>query len=80
LNILRTHYTPTQRALAAARRATATHKDAGLLRHPDTVNLLHVGKTVGQAAKEAGVSSSAVTQAKRVLKSAEPEVVAAPPS
>lgn len=77
LNLIRTHYTPSQRAMFAAKRATATKADAGSMRHPATTNLELLGKTVGQAAKETGVSSSTVAVAKRVMRLAAPEVTSA---
>jgi len=71
LNVLRTHYTPSQRAIFAAARANATQGDGrwkSQLRHPEVV-------TMAEAAKEVGLSRSAVARAKRLAREAAPEVV-----
>lgn len=60
----------------AAERAKATKADAGRLRHASNSKFgVAAAVTVGEAAKEAGVSRSAVHVAKHVLRSAAPEVV-----
>jgi len=81
LNILRTQYTPSQRAMFAAKRATATKRDAVMMRRDrqkdTTAHLLSYPKTVSQASKEVAVSATLTTQAKSVLRRATPEVVSA---
>ena len=84
LNILRTHWTPSQRAMFAARRATLTKSDGGRRRHSASTNSYWLGKSVNsqgkslqEAANEAGVGRNQVAQAKRLLRTAAPEVVQA---
>lgn len=77
LNIIRTHYTVSQRGIYGARRATATKSDAGRMRHPATMNSELLGMTIAQAAQEVGVSPATVAEGKRILRLASTEVVAA---
>lgn len=77
LNILRTHYTPSQRAMYAAKRATATKAEGGRRKHGSTSPNLVMQKTASEAARESGVAESAVIQAKAIRRAAAPEVVAA---
>ena len=77
LNILRTHYTPSQRAMFAAGRATATRSDASKRRGIfQTKNSLEERPaSIGEAAAEAGINRSSVIVAKRIARAAAPEVV-----
>lgn len=73
LNVLRTHYTSSQRAMFAAERANATKGDFARnskFRDPGVV-------TVADAAEETGVAVSTVAMAKRIKRDAAPEVSAA---
>lgn len=84
LNLIRTHYTPSQRAMFADSVANATKSDgpAGrwanspIYRATDTSPDTPV-VTKEQAAKMFGINSTTVKQARRVRRDAEPEVVAA---
>lgn len=71
LNALRTHYTPSQLAMYAAERATRPHGNQSSsklgTRPPD----------IGQAARDAGVAKSYVSEAKVIKRDATPEVTAA---
>jgi ParB-like chromosome segregation protein Spo0J len=64
LNILRTHYSQTQRAIFAAGRATA--KEGRPEKLPKLGEFQPV--TVRQAADEAGVAASSVSRARQILK------------
>ena len=81
LNILRTHYTPSQRAMFAAKRVTATRADGGAIRESRKTPSLNLEKvapvTVRQASREAGVSAALISQASALHRAAGPEVVAA---
>jgi ParB-like chromosome segregation protein Spo0J len=79
LNLLRTHYTPSQRAMFAAKRANATRADAGRLAHKNGNAELRVAGvvTAEEAAREVGVDASRVREAKRVRRDASPVVVRA---
>jgi len=73
LNVLRTHYTKSQRAILAAKRATQTR--GGDRRSNSTSR--DWSPTVASAAKEVGVSPAYVSRAKVVIATAEPEIVRA---
>lgn len=87
LNILRTHWTPSQRAAFASRRATATPAEGPLRRdHPRGSNSdffktnknSDIYKTTNkQAADEAGVHRQMVIDAKRIRREGATEVIAA---
>lgn len=83
LNILRTHYTRDQRAMAASKMATAVKADgtarrvAAKARPLDSEVVKQMTKTVPEAAGEAGVATSAVFAARRISREAAPEVAAA---
>ena len=79
LNVLRTHYAPTQRAAFAQERATATKADAGRMRHGSNCKFTVAESvvTIKQVAAEAGVSPSAVSKARKIAQSAAPEVIGA---
>jgi hypothetical protein len=72
LNVLRTHYTPSQRAIFAAERANCPPGR----RWVNSANLPS-NVTVAEAAQEVGVSPTAVVQARRVIAAADPAVTAA---
>lgn len=74
LNVLRTHYTPSQRAIFAAERATAK-VGRQWSKSPNLENNEPV--TVRQAADEAGVAPSSVSRAREIARKAAPEVTAA---
>lgn len=78
LNVLRTHYSPSQRAIFASERANATKGDGTKIRD-GTIGIFTNGAvaTTRGAAREAGVAQSAVVNAKRVRRDGAPEVVAA---
>jgi hypothetical protein len=73
LNVLRTHYSYSQRAIFAAERATAPEG------RPEKLSKFgefpHI--TVRQAADEAGVSPSTVSRARQIAATAAPEVTEA---
>lgn len=72
LNVLRTHYTPSQRAIFAAERATPLKR--GQTKSQMQKNL-HPGiVTVWDAADEVGVHHTAVSQAQKVRREGAPEV------
>ena len=76
LNLLRTHYTPSQRAMFAAQRANLAR---GQVRS-QVSELRDQGRpavSIGRAAREAGVEPSTVSEAKRLVREAAPEVVQA---
>lgn len=72
LNILRTHYAPSQRAMFGAARANATKGDrttpGHIRKNTDVVS-------VEQAAREVGVSQSYISKARQVMSDGTPEVV-----
>lgn len=76
LNVLRTHYSTSQRAMFAADLANATKGESGRRR-----NLIHqdAGRatTVAEAARETGVNWSSVQMAKKVKRDGSPEVIGA---
>lgn len=74
LNEIRTHYTPSQRAMLAERRANATRLD-GPMRA--ICQLTDRVVTVREAADAAGVAATQVNRARKIRRSAAPEVVAA---
>ena len=74
LNVVRTHYTASQRAMFAAGRANATKGDR---RSDRDIHKNMDVKTVGQVADEVGVHRTYVDTAKKILRRAAPEVVAA---
>lgn len=69
LNVLRTHYTASQRAMFAAERVNATKGDnkRDIHKNGDVV-------TAGEAARDVGVHVNAVQEAKRVRRVGAPEV------
>jgi len=71
LNVLRTHYSPSQRGMFAAERANLPR---GVRPHPGIPGCGVAAKT---AAAEAGVHRSQVELAKRITRDAAPEVVQA---
>jgi len=73
LNLLRTHYTPSQRATYAGRLATL--KSGGEYRSAS--NLKSPALSLTEAASMMGVSVSAALQARRVQRKAAPELVSA---
>lgn len=79
LNVLRTHYTGSQRAMFAARHATwksGRPKNSNKINGVEGAkNCSPAPKTTEEAAKEAGVSPTRVTTAKQVYRNAVPEVV-----
>jgi len=75
LNILRTHYTSSQRAMFAAKRANWPRPGPGRANTIFSVN--GSMKTESQAAAESGVSTSYVIAAKHVRREGAAEVVAA---
>ena len=79
LNELRTHYSPSQLAMMAGRRANLPHgvrtDHASKSAKFSTLEATPVG--IGDAAQEVGVAKSTVITAKRVLRDAAPEVVEA---
>ena len=78
LNILRTHYTASQRAMFAARMANATSADGSAIRQA-TPGKFAGGKIItnDQAAKRVDVSPRVVRQAKQIIREAAPEVIKA---
>lgn len=72
-----THYTKSQRAMFAARRANATKATAGRMSHGSKTKFGVAETTIDEAAREAGVAASAVVEAKRIRREAAPEVVRA---
>lgn len=76
LNVLRTHYTPSQRALFAAERVTAERGTS-----KSRMNICKFADvpivTAGEAAREAGVHIKSVDNAKRIRREGAPEVVEA---
>lgn len=73
LNVLRTHYTPSQRAIYATDRARAQEGRPAKL----GINTEFAPTTVRQAGAEVGVSQSYVSKAREVVREGAPEVVAA---
>lgn len=75
-NLLRTHYTPSQRAMYAAKLANATRGNP-----PSHRTITKFGDrevtTVREAADALGVAHGSVGQAKRILRDAAPEVAEA---
>lgn len=77
LNVLRTHYSPSQRAMYAAGRANATKADGHRARVGiSTKNDGDAIVTGKQAGREVGVGESYVIAAKKVMRDGAPEVVA----
>lgn len=73
LNLLRTHYSPSQRAMFAAERATRSRQ-----MHDDPIGKnTDQPPSARQAANEVGIAESYVTKARRLKRDAAPEVVAA---
>lgn len=72
LNVLRTHYTPSQRAAFASERPLL--HVGRVSSQVDTKNTDHAPISVRQAATEAGVAQSAVSKAKKVREIGAPEV------
>ena len=78
LNILRTHYTASQRSMFAARMAKATKADGAAIRDNTNTQLgIDKPKTVAEAASAAGVGKSSVIRAKYIAREGAPEVVEA---
>ena len=78
MNIVRTHYTSSQRAMFAAKRATMSRSDAARIRHAKPNLVLHSHPpTILEAARQAGTGTGAVIVAKAIRRDAAPEVVAA---
>lgn len=72
LNILRTHYTPSQRAMFAAERANATRATG---RQRRLIGELPDQKTtVAEAARESAINESSVQIAKKIKREAAPEI------
>lgn len=72
LNLMRTHYTPSQRAMFAARMATLRRGEVGNGRSPNEETY-----TIAGAAASVGVATSHVHSAKSLRREAAPEVVEA---
>lgn len=83
LNILRTHYTTSQRAMFAESRANMTKGDGAARRHADQgespayLNLEMQKRSITEAAQEAGVSAGAVNVARAIRRNGAPEVTTA---
>jgi DNA-binding phage protein len=80
LNILRTHYTASQRAMFAAKRAALKHGDVNsqLSQRDNTmIKFNHRPVDAARVAKEAGVSRQSVVNAKRIRREGSPEIIAA---
>lgn len=78
LNLLRTHYSPSQRAAYGEEKAKAKASDAVLFRKDiPSKNRRDVPLSMSQAAAEVGVSRSAIAQARYIARTAAPEVTAA---
>ena len=77
LNLYRTHYTASQRAMFAAKRVNATASDGPTVREDGSCLYRDRIVTAGDAATAAGVGRNAVQQAKRLRREAAPEVVKA---
>lgn len=77
LNVLRTHYSPSQRAMYAAPRATATRADGATVRDRTIDKNAQGPVTAAEAAMEVGVSPTAVKDARRVIREGAPEVAQA---
>lgn len=78
LNVLRTHYTPSQRAMFAAERVTASKADGARIRYGSIIPKNRDDRPLvseRMAATEAGVDKSAISVAKRLTRTAAPEVV-----
>lgn len=73
LNVLRTHYTPSQRAIYATERPTLKLGDNQRVR----INTDPPPVSTKQAGAEVGVSQSYVSKAREVVREGAPEVVAA---
>lgn len=78
LNLLRTHYSASQRAAYASTVATLRRGDVGRRfgEIPQLADLVH-GLTEREAGKQFGVHSTAVNKAKQVRRDGAPEVIAA---
>ena len=76
LNILRTHYSASQRAMFAAKMAT-WKKEWGAKGKSIIGKFADDNKTTPEAAKEAGVSTRVVTEAKQIIRDGAPEVMKA---
>ena len=72
LNLMRTHYTPSQRAMFAASMATLRRGEVGNGRSPNEETY-----TIAEAAASVGVATSHVHSAKSLRRDAAPEVVEA---
>ena len=74
LNVLRTHYLPSQRATFTAERATLPHS----VRPASRSHITKLGDvqplTIEEAAREAGVAPSMVIAAKRILRNDAPDI------
>jgi ParB-like chromosome segregation protein Spo0J len=79
LNLLRTHYTHSQRAMYAERLATATKADGRRIRESSITEFGNDGVPVStrKAGSMMGVAQSAVVTARHIRRSAVPEVVQA---
>lgn len=77
LNVLRTHYSPSQRAMYAGARANATIRDGRSFHKSSPTKNSGAVLTLRQAAAEVGVAQSYVIAAKRVIRDAAPEVTTA---
>jgi len=77
LNLLRTHYSVSQRAMLAAKRVNATPADGASIRYGLPRNNCYGVVTARQAGAEAGVDPLTVKRAKRIRRKAAPEVVQA---
>jgi ParB-like chromosome segregation protein Spo0J len=77
LNILRTHYTPGQRSMYAERLATATKADGPRRRWVVEGGIQPSTTTTTEAATRLGVTKSQVVAARRIRRTAAPEVTQA---
>ena len=76
LNVLRTHYTPSQRAMYAASRVTATRAHGPGFRDRNwVINDPDAPVSSAQVAKEVGVGKGYVKKARRLMREAAPEVI-----
>jgi ParB-like chromosome segregation protein Spo0J len=79
LNLLRTHYTPSQRAAYAEKMATATKSDGRRIREASITKFSNADVPMSQrrAAASMGVAQSAIVQARNIRRSGAPEVIQA---
>lgn len=80
VNLRRRHLTASQKALAMGKIANLPRGNPGLKSsktptNPKSTQNVELGKSVAQVAKEIGVGTTTLTEAKRVLRDAPPETV-----